>query len=225
MKHDVPEELLASILTVHSRPEELIHESGLPMRLSRLLVASGLSDERAARIGLDGVETAGRFRGESYVDDTGEVLDGGTFEKMIALYSHGLNVSEIKPYLEDLCGAATSASVIETVAAAVGKDAKSWQAQPLAAAYSIVYVDCIPGVNLQGAQSGRAMYVPIGVSDQGVREVLGLWLVPSLDSSFWLALVADFRARGVKDIMVACVDGLAGGSEAFENAYPAAAIL
>jgi putative transposase len=131
-----------------------------------------------------------------------------------------MTVREIQAHLEEMYGADVSPSLISIVTDAVVDEVKAWQARPLDPVYPIVYLDCIHMKVRDGAVRVKAVYLAIGVTMSGEKEVPGLWLAQTEGAKFWLQVVTELRNRGVRDIFIACVDGLKGFPEAIEAAFP-----
>ena len=103
------------------------------------------------------------------------------------------------------------------------EDVAAWRTRPLEAVYPIVYFDCLMvRVREDRSVSSRACYLAIGVTVDGDREVLGIWWQETEGAKFWLAVLNDLHQRGVEDVLIACVDGLAGFPEAIEAVFPQA---
>lgn len=117
-------------------------------------------------------------------------------------------------------GAEVPPSLISTVTDAVIDEVKAWQVRPLDPVYPIVYLDCIHVKVRDGAVRVKAVYLAVGVTMAGEKEVLGLWLAQTDGAKFWLQVVTELKNRGVQDIFVACVDGLKGFHEAIETVFP-----
>jgi putative transposase len=145
----------------------------------------------------------------------------GFDEKILSLYARGMTVREIQSHLEEMYGAEVSPSLISSVTDAVMDDAKAWQARPLDALYPIVYLDCIHVKTRDaGAVRAKAVYLALGISMSGEKELLGLWIAQTEGAKFWLQVVTELKNRGVQDIFIACVDGLKGFPEAIEAVFP-----
>ncbi len=117
-----------------------------------------------------------------------------------------------------------SPSLISSVTDAVMDEVKTWQSRPLEAVYPIVYLDCLHVKVREGAVRVKAVYLAIGVTLAGEKEVLGLWLAQTEGAKFWLQVVTELKNRGVQDIFIACVDGLKGFPEAIEAVFPQTAV-
>lgn len=145
----------------------------------------------------------------------------GFDEKVIALYAHGLSTREIQGHLEELYGVEVSPSLISVVTAEVSEEVKAWQSRPLEALYPILYFDALFVKNRQaGPAQQRAVYLALGINRRGHKDLLGLWVAPSEGAKFWLGVLTELQARGVKDCFVACVDGLTGFAQALQAVWP-----
>ena len=145
----------------------------------------------------------------------------GLDEKIIALYAGGMTTREIETYIAELYGPGVSRDTVSRVTAAVLEDAKAWQTRPLEALYPIVYLDALI-VKIRDGQAVRnfACYLAIGVNTAGERDVLGMWFQKTEGAKFWLGVLTELKQRGVQDVLVCCIDGLAGFPEAIEAVYP-----
>jgi putative transposase len=118
-----------------------------------------------------------------------------------------------------------SPALISQVTDEVMDEVKAWQSRPLEAVYPIVYLDALyVKMRHEGRVENRAVYVAIGVTLEGRKEVLGLWTSASEGAKFWLSILNELRNRGVKDIFIACVDGLKGFPQAIESVFPQAQV-
>lgn len=114
-----------------------------------------------------------------------------------------------------------SPALISAVTDAVAEDVRQWQGRPLDAVYPILYLDCLHvKVRDSGVVSTKAVYLALGVTMNGVKELLGMWISPNEGAKFWLSVMTELRNRGVRDIFIACVDGLKGFPEAIETVFP-----
>ena len=253
-KHEVPEELLANLLANYKKPEDLIGENGLLKQLTKLLVEKALDAELTEHLEHERHETVANPVGNTRNGKSKKTLKGefgelpievprdrnGSFEpqlipkhqtrwsgfddKIISLYSRGMTVREIQAHLQEMYGTEVSPSLISSVTDAVSDEVKAWQARPLDAIYPIVYLDCIHVKVREGAVRVKAVYLAIGITMNGEKEVLGLWLAQTEGAKFWLQVVTELRNRGVQDIFVACVDGLKGFPDAIEAVFPKAVV-
>lgn len=151
----------------------------------------------------------------------GQTRFDGFDDKIISMYARGMTCREIKAHLEEIYGVEVSPDLISTVTDAVIDEVRTWQSRPLDAVYPILYLDALQvKVKDQGRVSNKAIYLAIGVNMSGIKEVLGMWASENEGAKFWLGIITELKNRGVKDIFIACVDGLKGFPEAIETIYP-----
>lgn len=149
----------------------------------------------------------------------------GFDDKILSLYARGMTVREIRGHLEEMYGTEISPTLISSVTDAVIEEVKAWQVRPLDALYPIVYLDCIHvKVRDAGAVRVKAVYLALGISLGGEKELLGLWIAQTEGAKFWLQVVTELKNRGVQDVFIACVDGLKGFPEAIEVVFPKTAV-
>jgi putative transposase len=142
-------------------------------------------------------------------------------DKVISMYARGMSTREIQGHLEEIYGAEVSPQLISTVTDAVSAEVAEWQSRPLEPLYPVMFFDAIRvKVRDQGTVSNKAAYLALGVTPDGRKHVLGLWIDPNEGAKFWLRVVNELRNRGVKDILIAVVDGLKGFPEAINAAFP-----
>jgi transposase-like protein len=147
----------------------------------------------------------------------------GLDDKILALYAGGMTVRDIAAHLSDLYGCEIGRDTIGRVTDAVLEDVAAWRSRPLERVYPIVYFDALfIKVREDRSVRARACYLAMGVTCDGEREVLGIWWQEAEGSKFWLAVLNDLHRRGVADVLIACVDGLAGFPEAIEAVFPKA---
>ena len=134
----------------------------------------------------------------------------GTLDaQILALYAKGLSTRETAAVLQDMYGTEISAALISQVTESVHEQVIEWQNRPLDAIYPILYLDCIFVKVRQDKQViNKAIYLALGVNMQGRKELLGLWMSETEGAKFWLGVLTELKNRGVKDVLVACVDGL-----------------
>jgi Transposase and inactivated derivatives len=145
----------------------------------------------------------------------------GFDENIISLYARGLSTREIQQHLEEIYHVEVSPGLVSIVTEAVLDEVKTWQNRQLDAVYPIMYLDAIQfKVRDNGHVKNKAIYLAIGVTIEGYKEVLGLWIAQTEGAKFWLQVVTELKNRGVTDIFIACVDGLKGFPEAIESVFP-----
>ena len=140
---------------------------------------------------------------------------------ILSLYSRGLSTREIQQHLEEIYHVEVSPGLISSVTDEVIDEVKTWQNRQLDKVYPIMYLDAIQfKVRDNGQVKNKAIYLAIGVTMEGYKEVLGLWIAQTEGAKFWLQVVTELKNRGVTDIFIACVDGLKGFPEAIESVFP-----
>ena len=145
----------------------------------------------------------------------------GFDEKILALYSRGLSTRDISAHLAEIYGVQVSRDLISKVTDGVMDDVREWAKRPLEDVYPIVFLDCMVLKIREGATvQRRALYLALGVTLDGERDVLGMWFQDTEGAKFWMQVLNDLKTRGVQDILIACVDGLTGFPEAIEAIFP-----
>lgn len=142
-------------------------------------------------------------------------------EKVLYLYAQGVSQRDIAIQLEEFYQVSVSQELISEVTDQVNEDVKQWRNRPLDKVYPILYLDAlVTKVKGSSGVSNCSVYVALGVTMEGNKEVLGLWLGESEGAKFWLRVLTELRNRGMEDVFITCVDGLNGFSQAIENVYP-----
>jgi putative transposase len=145
----------------------------------------------------------------------------GFDEKILALYSRGMSTRDIEAYLRELYGVSVGRDLISRVTDAVMDDARAWQSRPLEDVYPVVFLDCmVLKIRDGGSVARKACYLALGVTMDGERDVLGMWFQDTEGAKFWMQVLSELRHRGVRDILICCVDGLKGFPEAIEAVFP-----
>lgn len=145
----------------------------------------------------------------------------GFDDLILSLYSRGLSTREIQSHIEEIYGVEVSPDLVSTVTSAVEEKVKEWQQRPLDAVYPILYLDALRvKIRVDGRVQNRAIYIAIAVNLDGKKETLGLWSSENEGAKFWLSVLTELSNRGVRDVFIACVDGLKGFSEAIESVFP-----
>lgn len=146
----------------------------------------------------------------------------GFDQAIISLYSRGLTTREIEGHLLEIYGVEVSPTLVSQVTDAVCADVQVWQNRPLDEVYPIVYFDALWGKVRENGQVAKvAVYLALGVTMAGHKEVLGMWAAKSEGAKFWLHVLTELKNRGVRDIFIGCVDGLKGFPESMEAVFPA----
>jgi putative transposase len=151
----------------------------------------------------------------------GEALD----HKVISMYSRGMSYIDICNHLEDLYGLTVSPSTLTAITDRVVEDVKQWQSRSLESVYTIVWLDAIHyKVKEEGSIKTKAVYCIIGLNRDGIKDLLGLYIGENEGARFWLNVLSDLQNRGVKDILIVCIDNLRGFADAVESIFPLAEV-
>ena len=149
----------------------------------------------------------------------------GFDDKIVSLYARGMTTRDIEGHLKEIYGVEISPALVSQVTEAVNEEVKRWQSRALEPIYGIVYLDALyVKMRHEGRVENRAVYVAIGVDLEGQKDVLGLWASAHEGAKFWLSVLTDLKNRGVKDMLIVCVDGLKGFPQAIEAVFPLAQV-
>jgi putative transposase len=241
-------ELLDELLQGEMNHDAIFGTDGLLRRLTGAIVERALQAELAVHLSEEkaGGDVGNRRNGRSgktLQTDKGPVEievprdRRGTFEpqlvkkhqtrlgalddKILALYARGLSARDIQAHLEELYATEVSPTLISNVTEAVHDELRAWQSRPLEPVYAVVWLDALVlKVRDQGVVQNKAAYLAIGQRLDGQKEVLGLWLEGTEGAKFWLRVLNELRQRGLKDVLIACCDGLKGFPQAIEATFP-----
>ena len=145
----------------------------------------------------------------------------GFDEKILALYSRGLSVRDVQAHLREIYGVEVLTGLISQVTDAVMDDARAWQQRPLDDVYPVLFLDAfVVKIREGGSVQRKACYLALRVSMDGSREVLGMWFQATEGFKFWMQVLSELKQRGVRNILICCVDGLKGFPEAIEAIFP-----
>jgi putative transposase len=145
----------------------------------------------------------------------------GFDDKIISMYSRGMTTRDIQDHLQEIYGVEVSPDLVSTVTDGVINDVKDWQNRPLDEVYPVLYLDAtILKVRHEGRVINKSAYLAIGINMEGMKDVLGIWLEQSEGAKFWLKVMTELKNRGMRDIFIACVDGLKGFPDAIEAVFP-----
>ncbi|MEX9226050.1 IS256 family transposase, partial [Providencia rettgeri] len=141
--------------------------------------------------------------------------------KITRLFALGMSYTDISREIEDLYAFSVSAATISAVTDKVIPELKQWQQRPLDALYPFIWLDAIHyKVKEDGRYVSKAVYTVLALNLEGKKDILGLYLSESEGANFWLSVLTDLQNRGLKDILIACVDGLTGFPDAINSIYP-----
>lgn len=145
----------------------------------------------------------------------------GLDEKIIALYARGMTVRDIQAQLQEMYGVEISPGLISEVTDEVLDEVKIWQNRPLDNMYPVIFLDAlVVKMRHEGRVENRAVYVALGLNEEGQKEVLGLWGSANEGAKFWLAVMTELKNRGLRDVYIVCTDGLKGFPQAIEAVFP-----
>lgn len=148
-------------------------------------------------------------------------LSGDIEEKILSMYAKGMSTGDIESHIRNIYGLSVSDTTISRVTDKILPVVKEWQARPLESIYAVVFLDAIHfHVRSEGQIVKKAVYIAIGIQMDGIRDVLGMWVGENESAKFWLGILNGLKNRGVDDILIACVDGLTGFTNAIEAVYP-----
>lgn len=250
---DLAEQLVAAAA---GQGIDLTGENGLLTALTRQVLQSALEVEMAHHLGYDKHETVGRNGGNSRNGSTpktvtteiGKVtLDvprdrAGSFEPQIvrkhqrrlagfdeavvSLYAKGMTTGDIARHLSDVYDTSVSRDLVSKVTESVLEDMRAWQSRPLDAVYPVILIDAIVLKIREGTVANRPVYVAMGITVDGFRDVLGLWVGPSggEGAKQWMNMLTELKNRGILDACIVCCDGLKGLPEAITATWPQATV-
>ncbi|WP_457571899.1 IS256 family transposase [Desulfovulcanus sp.] len=146
-------------------------------------------------------------------------------DQITALYAKGMSTRDIGEILSEMYGFEVSPSLISRITDRILPRIKEWQNRPLKEKYFLLWIDCIfYNIREDGGVKKKAVYVVVGIDLDGYKDILGFWIDGTESSRFWLGVLNDLKARGVKDVFIFSVDGLTGLDKAIEAAFPRADI-
>ena len=146
----------------------------------------------------------------------------GIDEKIISLYARGMSLRDIEKQINDMYGVEMSDSLISRILDKIAPEISAWQSRTLESIYAIVYMDAMvfKVKDDNGYYRNKSLHFAIGITLEGKKDLLGMWLTNNEGAKFWLSVVTDLKNRGVEDILIASVDGLRGFSEAINSVFP-----
>jgi putative transposase len=162
---------------------------------------------------------------EPVIVPKGETRFTGFDDKIISMYARGMTTRDIQAHLQEMYGVEVSPTLVSQVTDAITEEITLWQNRPLEEVYPIMYLDAVRvKVRHNSTVINKAVYLAIGITWDGAKEVLGMWIAETEGAKFWLQVVTELKNRGVNDIFIACVDGLKGFPEAIEAVFPKAQV-
>ncbi len=158
---------------------------------------------------------------EPQIVPKGQRMSDKLEEAITSMYGRGMTTSDISQQVKDIYGVDVSEGTISNVTNRILEHVKEWQNRPLEPVYFTIWMD---GIVLKVKQNGKyinkCIFLVIGLKNNGLKEVLGMWIAESESASFWLTVLTDLKARGIEDILIACTDNLKGFTDAIKGVFP-----
>ena len=149
------------------------------------------------------------------------ILADNLEKKIIGMYGLGMSLRDISDHIKEMYDTDISAATLSAITDRVIPLVKEWQARPLDEIYCIVWLDAMHyKVRGEGKVESRAVYNILGITTEGRKELLGMYVSENEGANFWLSVLTDLQNRGVRDILIACIDNLKGFAEAINSIYP-----
>lgn len=149
------------------------------------------------------------------------ILADNLEKKIIGMYGLGMSLRDISGHIKEMYDTDISAATLSSITDRIIPQVKEWQSRPLDEVYCIVWMDAMHyKVRDGGKVENRAVYNILGINTEGHKELLGMYVSENEGANFWLSVLTDLQNRGVKDILIACIDNLNGFSEAINSVYP-----
>jgi putative transposase len=143
-------------------------------------------------------------------------------QKIIGLYSHGMSLRDISAHIKEMYDTEISAATLSAITDKIIPLVKEWQNRPLDPVYCIVWLDAMYyKVKEEGRVVNRCVYNILGITVEGRKDLLGMYISESEGANFWLNVLTNLQQRGISDILIACIDNLKGFAEAIASIYPA----
>lgn len=141
--------------------------------------------------------------------------------RILAMYSKGMSTRDIEDHLRDIYGVEASPSLISRITDKLMPAVAEWQARPLESIYPIVFLDGIVfKVRKENRRINKSLYTVLGISIEGHKDVLGIWMAENENASFWTTVCNELKNRGIEDVLIACHDNLGGFTSAIETVFP-----
>lgn len=140
---------------------------------------------------------------------------------IIGLYSRGMSTTDIEQQIKQIYGVQVDSTSVSNITNSLADSIKEWQSRPLEQVYFVVWMD---GISIKIRHNGKiinkTIYLVIGLTQEGLKQVLGMWIAPTESASFWMNVLTDLKARGVEDILIASTDNLTGFTDAIKSVFP-----
>ncbi|MEL6629716.1 MAG: IS256 family transposase, partial [Bacteroidota bacterium] len=180
----------------------------------RLKTGYGVIDLESSR------DRAGSFEPQ-IVKKRQTTLGAGLDNKIISMYARGMSYDDIRSHLEELYGLEMSKGSLSQITDKVLPVLEEWRTRPLNSVYPIIWMDALVfKVRHEGKIDKRAVFCVLGIDEDGMKDLLGLYIAQNEGAKFWLSILTDLQNRGVRDVLIACVDNLTGFGDAIESIFP-----
>lgn len=158
---------------------------------------------------------------EPVIIPKGQTISGKIEDAIIGMYSRGMSTSDVCHQVEEIYGLTVSETTISNITQHIVELAKQWQQRALEPVYFTVWMDgVVIKIREDGKVINKCVYIVIGLTPKGQKEVLGFWIEKTESASFWMTVLTDLKARGVEDILIACTDNLKGFTQAIRGVFP-----
>src|SRR6266536_174212 len=241
------------VAQARSQGTSLVGPDGLLQRVTKLVLEGALEGELADHLGYEHGDPAGRNGGNSrngtraktVLTEVGPVelavprdRDSsfepklvrkrqrrltGVDDLVVSLVAKGLTTGEVQAHLAQIYGAEVSRQTISTITDRVLDGLAEWQNRPLDPVYPVLFIDAIQVKIRDGLVANRPIYVALGVTVDGERDILGLWAGDGGEGAkYWLQVLTELKNRGVDDVCIVVCDGLKGLPDAIAATWPQA---
>src|SRR6266567_3442464 len=221
------DEQLAKELVARARTEgaQLVGPGGLVSDLTKTVLETALEVEMEDHLGYAKHAPAGRDKGNSRDGSRSKTVLTEVGEVVISLAAKGLTTGEIAAHFADVYGAEVSRDTISRITDRVLEEMAAWQSRPLDSVYPVIFIDAIQVKIRDGQVANRPVYTVIGVTVDGTRDVIGLWVGDGGEGAkYWHQVLSEIRNRGVNDVCILVCDGLRGLVESVNDIWPLAIV-
>ena len=158
---------------------------------------------------------------EPQVIPKGQTISSKIEDAIVGMYSRGMTTSDVSHQVQEIYGLDISETTVSNITERIMISVKEWQQRPLESLYYAVWMDGIVlKIRDEGKVINKCVYIVIGLTSEGKKEVLGFWIEKTESASFWMSVLTDLKARGVQDILIACTDNLKGFTQAIKAVFP-----
>ncbi len=160
---------------------------------------------------------------EPQIIPKGRTISSKIEDSIIGMYSRGMTTSDVRKQVQEIYGLEISETTISNITENIMISAKEWQQRSLEPVYFAVWMDgVVIKIREDGKVINKCVYIVIGLTAEGMKEVLGFWISKNESAGFWMSVLTDLKARGVEDILIACTDNLKGFTQAIKAVFPEA---